>query len=79
MITPLQKRIAEVLIGLPEADGFALAGGGAVIVQGVVDRNTDDLDFFGADAAGVARLTPTLRTALELQLRPVQRRRFLRR
>ena len=45
-----------MIIGkLPEAELFALAGGGALIVRGDVDRQTRDLDFFGPDAAGVDR------------------------
>lgn len=67
MLTPLQQRVARIVARLPESEGFALAGGGAVIVQGIVDRGTDDLDFFGADVAGVARLTIALRSALELE------------
>ncbi|MDA1367744.1 nucleotidyl transferase AbiEii/AbiGii toxin family protein [Glycomyces algeriensis] len=31
---------------LPESRGFVLAGGGALIAQHLIDRPTDDLDFF---------------------------------
>ncbi len=44
---------------------FALAGGGALIVRGDVDRQTRDLDFFGPDAAGVDRLVPFVENALQ--------------
>jgi hypothetical protein len=52
VLTPLQRRIATIIGGLPEAELFALAGGGALIARGDVDRQTRDLDFFGPDAAG---------------------------
>jgi hypothetical protein len=55
-----------MIIGkLPEAELFALAGGGALIVRGDVDRQTRDLDFFGPDAAGVDRLVPFVEHALQ--------------
>lgn len=47
---------------LPEARGFALAGGGALVVHGLTDRSTNDLDFFTPAPADV----PVLRQALEI-------------
>lgn len=44
LLTPLQERIAEIVIGLPEARGFALAGAGGLLVRGLIDRQTRDLD-----------------------------------
>ena len=41
MLTSLQERVARIVAALPEADGFALAGGAAVIIHGIVDRGTD--------------------------------------
>lgn len=46
MLTPLQQRLLGLVGRLPEAAGFALAGGAALILRGTVDRNTNDLDFF---------------------------------
>ncbi|TVR32298.1 MAG: hypothetical protein EA388_12190 [Nitriliruptor sp.] len=43
MLTPLQQRLLDVIGQLPEAAGFALAGGAALIVRGTVDRKTNDL------------------------------------
>jgi hypothetical protein len=40
------------LFGLPEAAGFALAGGSALVALGVVDRQTHDLDAFVAARPG---------------------------
>ncbi len=46
MLTDTQLEIAETVLGTAGSSGFALAGGGALIVHGVVDRSTRDLDFF---------------------------------
>jgi hypothetical protein len=45
-LTPLQERIAEIVSGLPEARGFALAEGSGLLVRGLIDRQTRDLDYF---------------------------------
>jgi hypothetical protein len=50
--------------GLEAADGFALAGGGALISTGQVTRVTRDLDFFGLTAGAVDKLTPIAEHAL---------------
>ena len=64
-----------------EAAGFALAGGGALILRGDVRRQTRDLDFFeldvGADArlsSGAGPVAPRL-TGEELAFRQVRSRR----
>jgi hypothetical protein len=49
---------------LDEAEGFALAGGAALVYTRVVDRVTRDLDFFGPSADDVDRLAPALEAAL---------------
>ena len=49
---PLQQQLRAILDLLPEAQDFALAGGGALIVQGVVSRPTRDLDYFGPSEEG---------------------------
>ncbi len=64
MLSPLQERIARIIAGLSEAEDFALAGGGALIVRGDIDRKTRDLDFFGLSAAAVDRLVPAAERAL---------------
>jgi predicted nucleotidyltransferase component of viral defense system len=67
LLTPLQQRIATIVQSLTEARGFALAGAGALVVRGLIDRATLDLDFFtvpGEEAAVAA-----LRDALEGELR----------
>ncbi|MDA8295607.1 MAG: nucleotidyl transferase AbiEii/AbiGii toxin family protein [Actinomycetota bacterium] len=64
MLSPLQERVAHIVVELAESDDFALAGGAALIVRGEVDRRTHDLDFFGPSAAAVDRLVPAAEQAL---------------
>lgn len=64
MLTPLQEHVARMVAALPQARGFALAGGAALIVRGIVTRDTNDLDFFGASAPDVQRLATALEDAL---------------
>jgi hypothetical protein len=64
VLSPLQERIAEIVAGLDEAEGFALAGGAALIARGDVRRQTRDLDFFGLSGDAVDRLAPAVRGAL---------------
>jgi predicted nucleotidyltransferase component of viral defense system len=45
-VSPLQQRVLEIVSRLPEAEGFALTGGAALIMRGTVHRNTNDLDLF---------------------------------
>ncbi len=65
MLSPLQEQVAEIIAGLAEAEGFALAGGAALIVRGDVRRQTRDLDFFGLTADAVDRLVPAVDRALQ--------------
>jgi hypothetical protein len=67
LLTPLQLRLAGVVTALPEADGFALAGPGGVLVHGLIDRATRDLDYFSTpgDEAAVADLRDALERALD--------------
>ena len=51
-----------MVAALPEARGFALAGGGALVVHGFTERSTNDLDFFTPSPSDV----PVLRQALEV-------------
>lgn len=64
MLTALQERILRIVADLPEAGGFALAGGAALIVHGIVERPTEDLDFFSTEGEDVARILPALDAAL---------------
>ncbi len=44
---------------------FALAGGAALISQGLVDRRTNDLDFFGSSESALAEKFPMVVSALQ--------------
>ncbi|MDT7708819.1 MAG: hypothetical protein QOG20_4426 [Pseudonocardiales bacterium] len=45
-LDPLQGLIVRTASTLPEAHTIALAGGGAMIAHGFVDRATQDVDLF---------------------------------
>jgi Nucleotidyl transferase AbiEii toxin, Type IV TA system len=64
MLSPLQERVAEIIAGLDEARDFALAGGGALIARGDIQRQTHDLDFFGLSTSAVDQLVPVVDCAL---------------
>ncbi|MFN2629649.1 MAG: nucleotidyl transferase AbiEii/AbiGii toxin family protein [Gaiellaceae bacterium] len=64
MLSLLQEQVSEIIGGLDEAEGFALAGGAALIARGDVRRQTRDLDFFGLTAEAVDRLVSVAERAL---------------
>ena len=53
MLTAFQRDVAKLFFSLPEAGGFALAGGSALAARGDVPRGTRDLDLFTPDEASV--------------------------
>jgi hypothetical protein len=59
VLTPLQLQILQILASLPDTEDLALAGGGALIVQGIIDRETRDVDFFSNAPEEVDRLLPS--------------------
>jgi len=64
-LDPLQERIARIALALPQACTLALAGGGAMIVHGLVDRATRDIDLFTElDADEALAVADALRNAL---------------
>lgn len=60
MLTLLQQELIELITALPEAERFALAGGAALIARGVVDRLTEDLDYFTVDPEAVGQLADAI-------------------
>jgi hypothetical protein len=60
----LQCEVLAVVCSLPEARGFALAGGGAMLAHGLVERPTQDLDLFTPVAVDVEPAAEALRVAL---------------
>lgn len=64
-LDPLQDLIVRTASALPEAHTIALAGGGAMISHGFVDRATQDVDLFTEiDDAEARDVTAALRSAL---------------
>jgi hypothetical protein len=45
-LSDVQLRTATIILALPEAAGFALAGGAALVIHEIVDRGTKDLDCY---------------------------------
>lgn len=64
MLSPLQIEVARVIGEQLQGTDFALAGGAALISEGVVNRFTNDLDFFGTSSDSVPLLTEKVTTAL---------------
>ncbi|MCQ3809790.1 MAG: nucleotidyl transferase AbiEii/AbiGii toxin family protein [Acidimicrobiia bacterium] len=65
MLSDIQQAVRRIVAQLPEAERFALAGGAALIVSGVIDRLTKDLDFFTPYPNPVGGLAEAIQTALE--------------
>ena len=65
MLTPLQERIRRLVGALPNDYELALAGGGGLVVTGVIDRRTRDLDFFARYPAPHAEVVDRVQEALE--------------
>ena len=64
MLFALQRTVLAALGQLDASDSFALAGGAALIVHGVVDRTTRDLDLFTEESCDVATLHQALTSEL---------------
>jgi hypothetical protein len=65
-LDPLQDRIARIALALPQARTLALAGGGAMIAHGFVNRATKDIDLFTeVDDQEAIGVVTALRQALE--------------
>jgi predicted nucleotidyltransferase component of viral defense system len=63
-LDPLHEELARIALALPEARQLALAGGGAMLAHGFVDRPTYDIDLFTPDADEVAAVTHALTNEL---------------
>ena len=60
-----QAEVAWTALAAIGGRGFALAGAGAPIAHGLVDRLTEDLDLFSPLPGGAAHVTATLKQALQ--------------
>jgi len=78
VLTPLQERIATVVAEALAGSDFALAGGAALIAQGLVDRKTNDLDFFGSSEEALAQRLPNVVSSLQQEGFEVEVRRSTR-
>ena len=67
MLTELQRRVRSIVAQLPESGVFALAGGAALIVSGIVARPTNDLDFFAPHPQRVEALLESAKAALQAE------------
>ena len=59
-----QAEVAWTALAAIGGHGFALAGAGALIAHGLVDRLTQDLDLFSPLPGGAGQVTATLQQAL---------------
>lgn len=64
MLSRLQRTVLAAVDDLDASGSFALAGGAALIVHGIVSRTTKDLDLFAEEAHQVAALQETLTSVL---------------
>ena len=75
-LTDFQAEVARLFFSLPAADGFLLAGGGALLASGLTTRPTEDLDFFGergrSDVAAVRRHLEAAAFARGWMVTPIQ-------
>jgi hypothetical protein len=65
-LSRVQRRVAEIVFALAEGEGFALAGGGALIAHDIVDRTTRDIDCFGPSRDAVDQYWPAIVVALNV-------------
>jgi hypothetical protein len=58
---PLHAEVARIALSAAHEYGFALGGGLALVVHGVVDRPTEDVDVFSDVAMDVSLLRTSSR------------------
>ncbi len=60
----MQREVASIALRAAARNGFALAGGNALIAHGIIDRPTDDVDLFSDQETGVAAAADAVQSAL---------------
>jgi hypothetical protein len=60
----LHREVAVIALGAASRHGFALGGGNALIVHGLIDRPTEDVDLFTDEDGGVTSAAAAVETAL---------------
>jgi Nucleotidyl transferase AbiEii toxin, Type IV TA system len=63
-VSELHRHVAAVALQAASRHGFALGGGNALIVHGVIDRVTQDVDLFTDDEHGVEAAAVAVEAAL---------------
>lgn len=68
-LTRLQVAASRLFFSLPQSAGFAVAGGAALLAQGLIDRPTQDVDLFllDATASAVATAAASFEAAVDRQ------------
>lgn len=66
-ITDFQREVAHLFFSMPEASSFLLAGGLALLAQGMSVRPTEDLDAFTARPGDVVTASAAFREAAHLR------------
>jgi hypothetical protein len=66
LLTPLQVEATQLFFSLPQSVGFTVAGGAALIEQGLIQRQTRDVDLFLLDqgASTITSAAASFETAI---------------
>lgn len=75
MLSDIQRAVLESVSLSTRDSDFALAGGGALIVHGLINRSTRDLDFFTTRASEIQQFVPRVENRLRelgFRVRPIQ-------
>lgn len=64
MLSEFQREVIAIVVEATSDEQFALAGGAALIAKGLVDRRTQDLDFFAREPEAVGRVVGQVEEAL---------------
>jgi Nucleotidyl transferase AbiEii toxin, Type IV TA system len=64
-VDPFHERVARIALRAAGRYGFVLGGGLALILHGVVNRPTEDIDLFGPDTTSVVEAATAVRVALQ--------------
>jgi hypothetical protein len=63
-VSDLHREVAAIALRAAARHGFALGGGNALIVHGIIDRPTEDVDLFTDEDDGVTAAAGTVEAAL---------------
>jgi hypothetical protein len=67
MLSPIQVIVVRTIAPHLENSDFALVGGAALISLGLINRRTDDLDFFGSEISVFSERIPDIERDLRAQ------------